>query len=114
MLSQILFEVSEAQAIDVGSKGAKTTIEGERNVRTPRLAVTHHVFNLQVGIQIGLLVFDVGFYLDGGLIDELLRVVVVVGLGDVAILGMFALWSGEDAQPAPNGHDVEQQHDVAY
>ena len=114
MLGLILLEVSQAETIDIGCKRAKTAAEGEGNVRSSRLTVADNIVNLQVGIQIGLLVFDVVLNLYGRLVDEFLLVVIIVGLPCVALLGMFAFRSGENAQSAPYGHDVEQQHDIAY
>ena len=93
MLGLVLLEVSEAQTVGVCSKGAETTVEGDRDVGTARLTVVHHVVNLQVGIQVGLLVFDVSLNLDGGLVDEFLLVAIRCCLRRGA----------RSAQPSPRG-----------
>ena len=93
MLGLVLLEVSEAQTVGVCSKGAETTVEGDRDVGTARLTVAHHVVNLQVGIQVGLLVFDVSLNLDGGLVDEFLLVAIRCCLRREA----------RSAQPSPRG-----------
>ena len=74
MVDHILLVVGQAQTVDVAGEGAEAALEGQRDVGAAQLAVLYHVIDLQVRVEEGALLLDLGTDFEGGLFNLLLEV----------------------------------------
>ena len=103
MVGKVLLVVGQTEAVDVVGKGAEALAEGERDVGTAQLRVTHHIVDLQVRIQESTLVAHVGLNLDGSLVDEFFLIrMIISGRRRVRLNGGVGLGTGEDGLAPPH------------
>ena len=102
----ILVVVGESEVVDVGREGAEAALEGERDVSATQSAVVGDVVDLQVRVEVSLPVAHVSLNLDGSLGDEILAV--VVGVGIVDGVSMVVVQRGDDGHAPPYRQHMKQ------
>ena len=60
VVGSILFVMCQAQTVDIVGKRTEASLERQRHIGAPQLAVLHHVVDFQVRVEIGALLLHTG------------------------------------------------------